>query len=342
MSDDRPEINMPLGDARSFYEQSAFVGAFYSRKSEDDLTQTVKRAGGSMDGADICYQNNLFGAGEGKLSLAYQAAEKLYPGCYPGGAQLRGDCVSWSTRNAVLGSYCNELLYGLNADRHDAPAVSEESRLDGVISTEVFYWWRGYDGDGWSCAAAANVAISRSGMWLRRPYKDFDIDLSTYSPQMAGRWGRIPPPDVVKEFGQQTLVKTATVARTYDEVRDFLATGNCLSTCGSEAFGERDENGMCRRSNKTWHHAIMAGACDDRPIVKEKYKTQGLVLFINSWGRYLKEGSRTILGTELLIPEGSFWAKWEDVQDRYFIALSASRGWPARKMPNWGLGGIIA
>lgn len=340
MSFDRKEIWIAPEDAQRVYELG-FGGAFFSAKDADELQQTVESTGGTMDGDEICHQNGLYGAGEGKLNLTFHAAQQLYPGCLPGGAQERGDCVSWSTRAASLGSYCNEILYGNNADRHDAPTVSDVVVRNGVISTESFYWWRGYDGDGWTCAAAANVAIAKSGLWLRKDYPEFGVNLTTYSPRTAGRWGRTPPPEAVKQFGQKTLIKTATRAKTYEEVRDLLATGNCLSTCGQEAFGERDENGLCRRKAGTWAHAIAVMANDDRQVVKDKYKTAGLLLFVNSWGSYLKQGSRKILGTELLIPEGSFWARWEDVQDRYFIALSAAVGWPGRTLPNWGLGGII-
>lgn len=340
MTFERKEIWIAPDDAQRVYELG-FGGAFWSAKDSDDLTRLVEGDGGDMDAEEVCHQNGLFGAGEGKLSLAYMAAEQLYPGCLPGGAQERGDCVSWSTRNTTLGSYCNEILFGNNSDRHDAPTLSDAQIKGGVLSTESFYWWRGYDGDGWTCAAAANVAIAKSGMWIRQNYPEFGVDLTKYSPRTAGRWGRTPPPEAVKLFGQKTLVKTATRAKGYDEVRDLLATGNCLSTCGSEAFGDRDANGVCRRKAGTWAHAIACMACDDRQIVKDQYKTQGLLLFVNSWGNYLKTGSRKILGTELLIPEGSFWARWEEVQDRYFIALSASVGWPGRTMPNWGLGGIL-
>ena len=52
-------------------------------------------------------------------------------------------------------------------------------------------------------------------------------------------------------------------------------------------------------------------------------------------------GSRRILGTDLEIPLGSFWSRWDDAADRVFIAFSTGKGWTANRLPDWGLGGIV-
>lgn len=324
----------------SVYEMG-LLGAWNDPKDDNDLVESISARGGSANGADVCYDNSLTQSGSGRLNLGYIAAMRLYPDCLPGGAQERGDCVTWSTRNAVISSYANELLFGSNRDGLDAPRVSDDARLNGVIATESWYWFRGHSGEGWTCSAAAKVAMEKSGMWLRQNYEQFGFDLTKYSPSLAGRWGSSPPPQEIVEWGSKTLVKTTTFVRTYDELRDLIANGNCVSSCGSEAFvGNRNEDGLCVRSSKSWAHAMALLAVDDRPEMVAKYGC-GLVLVQNSWGEGYLSGPRQIRNSAYSIPLGSFWAKWTDIRNRQMVAFSAVNGWPGRRMPNWGLTGIV-
>jgi hypothetical protein len=168
------------------------------------------------------------------------------------------------------------------------------------------------------------------------------IDLTKYSPATAGKWGASPPPETITAMGQQNLCRNATVCRTYESVRDMLATGNALSSCGSEAFqNTRDKYGISNRAiGKKWYHAMAYIACDDRPETVSR-EGCGLIAIANSWGSDWISGPRLIHGTNISLPNGCFWARWKDIEGRYAIAMGASVGWPARKMPNWGLGGIV-
>jgi len=326
--------------ARQLYERG-LQGAYYSPKDRNDLTEWLIQHGGSVTAYDACLSNGIAQSGEGKLSLGHMAAMALYPDAFPGGAQERGDCVSWSTRNAVLASYCNEILYGDNPDRLDAPVVSDVARVNGVISTESFYWWRGHGGEGWTGTGAAKVALEKSGMWLRQKYDQFGFDLTKYDVNLAGKWGSSRPPKEIEEFGQQRLVKTATFVDTWEELRDLIHNGNCVSSTGMEAWGGlRDQWGVCYRKTGTWAHAIAMIAADDRPDTVKKYGC-GLVLLLNSWGEGYLSGPRAIVGTPHSIPLGTFWAKWNDVRNREMVAFSAVEGWPGRRMPGWGPEGII-
>jgi hypothetical protein len=67
---------------------------------------------------------------------------------------------------------------------------------------------------------------------------------------------------------------------------------------------------------------------DDRDEVKAKYGGP-LVLIQNSWGEF-NSGPRRIMGTNIDIPIGSFWARWSDISRRYMCAFSSVAGWPAR------------
>jgi hypothetical protein len=74
---------------------------------------------------------------------------------------------------------------------------------------------------------------------------------------------------------------------------------------------------------------------DDRDEIKKKYG-EPLVLILNSWGIW-NGGGRRILGTDIDIPEGSFWTKWSEVKNRSCTAMSGAMGWPAKKLPSFDL-----
>jgi len=335
------DFHFELDQGPTLYEYG-LVGAYPDARADNDLVEYLQTHNGTPNGSDVVMDNGLYNSGHGKLSLPYLAALQIYPDCLPGGAQERGDCVTWSTRAAVLTSYCNELLYGANEQKFAAPEVTTDARLHGVIATESWYWFRGHNQEGWTCSSAAKCALEKSGMWLRQDYPQFNFDLTTYSPRLAGKWGSSPPPEEIVRHGQQTLVKTATYIKTYEELRDLLANGNGVSTCGGESWsGSRNEGGVCNRTAKGWAHAIAAIAVDDRPETVSKYGG-GLVLLQNSWGEGYLSGPRQIRGTDgIEIPLGSYWTRWNDMRNRQMIAFSAVSGWPARRMPNWGLRGII-
>lgn len=323
------------------YERG-FAGAYWNPESAQRFSDTLDAEGNQRYGEDALRIYGIEGIGAGKLSLPYTAVQTHFPNALPGRAQERGDCVSFSTRTAVFGSYMAELVYGRNPSRHTIPKLTEEAELSGCVSSESYYWYRGHSGDGWQCAEAADIALHKSGMWLRQNYPELGFDLTRYSPQLAGRWGSSPPPDSVTHVGQRTLCKNATVCRTYESVRDMLATGNCLSSCGSEAFvNVRNKYGIADRAiGRKWYHAMAYIAVDDRPETVAR-EGCGLVLVCNSWGSNWISGERSIHNTALRIPHGCFWARWRDIDNRYAIAFGASTGWPARRMPDWGLGGIV-
>lgn len=329
----------PSTDIIRQYE-SGFRGYVPDPAADAELDLYLSQRGFYRFAADAIDDYRFQNLGAGKLSLPYKAAEAIYPGCLPGGAQGRGSCVAWSTRNAALVSYCAYIFYGKNSERLTLPLVSAEAIANGVASTEAIYWFRAHGGDGWQCSAAAQVAVEKAGLVLRQPYPEVGLDLTSYSASTEGKWGASPPPEEVRAICRAHVCSNATVCKTYEEVRDMLSAGYALSTCGDEAFvKERDDWGVCSRSNDTWYHAMAAIAADDRPETVAKYGC-GLILMQNSWGNYLR-GSDAIHGTTQRIPTGSFWARWTDIKRRYFVALGPSKGWPAASLPNWGLEGVL-
>lgn len=329
----------PTEEIISKYE-GGFLGYIPDPRADADLEEYLREHNGYASAGDAIDDYSLRDVGKGRLSLPFLAALNFFPGCLPGGAQGRGSCVAWSTRNAALVSYCSYIMYGQNNERFSLPLVSPVAIDNGVFSTEGIYWFRGKASDGWQCSAAAQVAVSKCGLLVRQKYQEVGLDLTEYSSSTEGRWGLTQPPEEVRAICGQHLCSSATVAKGWEEVRDMIANGYALSTCGMESWNkERDAFGVCKRTSEGWAHAMAAIACDDRPEVHERYGC-GLLLIQNSWGNYLK-GPDQIRGTNFRIPVGSFWARWEDCKSRYFVALGPSKGWPAAKLPDWGLKGVI-
>jgi len=294
---------------------------------------------GDLDGRRVSDANSLTGAGEGKLVIPYRLVEQLFPGCWPGAAQQRGDCVAHSTKNATLLTMACDIASGkpdeVTGKIEGAPIIDPDGIKNGALSTEAIYWYRGYSGDGWSCDAAAQIACSKSGLWLRNNYPELNVDLRKYSGKLAGQYGRTAPPPEFTKAGQEHLIRTATRLRSLREWCDYLANGFGLTTCGGEGFSnQRDENGVSRRSG-SWSHALAVIGVDERDIIVAKYG-EPLVLILNSWGKW-NTGSRRIMGTNIDIPEGAFWARWSNVKNRLCLALSGAAGWPAKKLPEFSL-----
>ena len=330
-------------DVVAAYE-TGFTGAYSNPEAAASLREQIKSAGGIPDGAMACSAYKLEETGKGKLSLPVLEILKLYPACLPGGAQGRGDCVSWSTRNACLGTMCCEITSGVpdpNSNKLEgAPEVSDAGRASGVLATEAFYNWRRHGGDGWSCAEAAQVALNDSGLWLRKKYDEIDVDFTTYSSKNAGIYGSRTPPDSWLEIGKDHRVQTVTEVEEYDAMRDLLANGYCISSCGGESFSsDKDMNGFSKRTAAGWAHAMAYLGVDDRDEIKKLYG-EPLVLLQQSWGNW-NDGGRRIFGTFIDIPIGAFWVKWSDIKNRYMIAMSGVNGWPPKKLKNYGALGNI-
>ena len=330
-------------DVVAAYE-TGFTGAYSNPEAAAALREQIKSAGGIPDGAMACSAYKLEETGKGKLSLPVLEILKLYPACLPGGAQGRGDCVSWSTRNACLGTMCCEITSGVpdpNSNKLEgAPEVSDAGRASGVLATEAFYNWRRHGGDGWSCAEAAQVALNDSGLWLRKKYDEIDVDFTTYSSKNAGIYGSRTPPDSWLEIGKDHRVQTVTEVEEYDAMRDLLANGYCISSCGGESFSsDKDMNGFSKRTAAGWAHAMAYLGVDDRDEIKKLYG-EPLVLLQQSWGNW-NDGGRRIFGTFIDIPIGAFWVKWSDIKNRYMIAMSGVNGWPPKKLKNYGALGNI-
>lgn len=322
--------DLPPDDIVKLYERG-MAGARYSREE----TERFRAEMPTPFGQTICDDYGYTDSAKGKLVTTWVGVEKTYPGCWPASPQRRGDCVSHNLRNQQLTTLVGEVLAGypdeVSGKTEEAPKVSANAQRDGVLATEPAYRHRGHRGDGWHCPAAARVAVQKAGAVLRKDYGF--IDLTRYDSRWAGGSAGSEERDAFDD----NLFREATELNSFEEIRDMLDRGFGVGSCGSEGFAKtRNEDGVARQSGR-WAHAMAYVGADDRPETHSKYGGP-LVLVLNSWGRSWIKGERRVRGTDLLIPEGSFWAKWSDVRRRNVIALAGLNGWKRKNLPDY-LGG---
>jgi hypothetical protein len=331
-----------IEDCVSLYERG-FAGAYKNPAAESDLVETIESRHGYAAASLAALHGGFENSGHDVLCLPFLPAMRMYPDCLPGPPQARGDCVSWTNRTALLVSYTAGLWFGGNDEKFGVPVVSDAARKSCVFASENMYWFRGHSGEGWDGASSARIILTKSGLMVRKDYPEIGINLENYSAPLAGKWGATPPPENIVEVTKANTWATATVCKTWDDVRNMLSNGFAIASTGSEAWEKkRDEFGYSSRSRGTWYHALAYIAVDDRPEVRSRYgcKNGGLVLIQNSWGRYNGD-SCPIFGSKHKIPPGSFWARWDDIADRYAVAFSGPRGFSATPLPQYSLSSIL-
>lgn len=305
----------------------------------DPAADQLIRSYGAYSADDALGAMGLDEAGKDKLVYPISHVEEFYPGCWPGPAQRRGDCVSQTAARAALLTLCCEAASGrpdsVTGKVEEAPAIDMEAIQQGALATEPVYHHRGHADDGWWCSSAANAMVQHTGAVVRKDYGF--VDLTNYNPVYAGKYWRQDqiPDEHYKAFSEHRF-RDAAPCDSFEAVRDALACGIGVLTCGSEGFsGVRKEGGVMDRKG-TWYHAMVALAADDRPSTHSKWGGP-LVLLLNSWGDW-GAGDRKIDGTGIEIPVGSFWARWKDIKQRSFIAIAGLNGWPMRALPDFNPG----
>lgn len=330
----------PIFDPVAEYT-NGLAGARKDPRADEVFADYLLRFGGDPDGASVAYDWGLVNAGQGRLTLAYEPLEAVFPGCFPGAGQILGDCVPHACASAIAGTLACEIIAAqpdeVSGRIEGAPELPKLGIEQWPVAPESLWAFRGYSGDGWVCSEAAKVACEK-GFLVRKPYPELKIDLTEYTEQTVRLGGaRAPGANWLAE-SKKHVVRTATFLHTREEVRDYLASGFFPFNCSSLGFTKtRGEYGICRQVG-VWQHSQCFVAYDDRPETHKKFG-QALVLWKNSWSYYLK-GPRTIFNTpNLQIPEGCFWAL-ADTIDRCgsIIALSSVAGWPRRVYQTWGAG----
>lgn len=322
---------------------SGFVGCRPDPRADELLVDHILRYGGDPNGASVAYDWGLEQAGAGKLTLAFQATERVFPGSFPGPSQLWGDCVSHGAAHCLGQTIAHEVLSNSPDEEtgiiEGAPVLTEKAIKNFPIAPESLFAWRGYADDGWICSEAAKVACEK-GFLIRKAYPAMKVDLTEYNKTTIRLGGAKPPGAEWLAESKQHVARTATFLKGREQVRDFLASGYGVFNCSALGFTkDRDEYGICRQVG-IWHHSQAFAGYDDRPETHAKFG-QALVLWWNSWGIYLR-GNRVIWNTPgLLIPEGCYWALANTIDKCQCIALSSVAGWPRRKHTSLGAEGNV-
>lgn len=318
-------------------------GARSDPRADEVFADHILRYGGDPRGANVAYDWGLEEAGAGKLTLLFPVVERVFPGCFPGAAQLTGDCVAAAASRALATTIALEVASDapdeVTGHIEGAPEMPAEGIKDWPIAQESLWWWRGYNGSGWVCSEAAKVACDR-GFLVRKPYPELKVDLTRYTDRTHTMYGSSQPAENIALESKRHVARTATFLKGREQVRSFLSAGFGVFNCSSMAFERtRDEWGASRQRG-IWQHAQHWLGYDDRPETHQKYG-QALVLWNNQWGRW-NSGPRRIHGTDIDIPEGSYWAL-ADTIDRCgtIIALSSVAGWPRRRHTTYGAGGNV-
>jgi hypothetical protein len=259
-------------------------------------------------------------SGEGKLSLPFKSLLKFDPGFGPAENQTTGDCVSHAVRNAV------DVTRAVEIDIKGQPE-SFEARG----ATEGIYQSRGHTSQGMTCSGAARYVNQTGGLLIRKDYGD--VDLTKYNSSIGARLSM--PQSIYKTEASKHPVNTTSMVTTVEEARDAIANGYALACCSQVGFSSvRDENGISARKG-SWAHAMAWIACDD---TREIYD-ETLFLIQNSWGVW--NGGPKRHGQ----PDGSFWVRERDARSilsaRGSFVFSDVSGFPARQLPDYGLGGWV-
>lgn len=326
-------------DCITAYEQG-FEGCIYD---PDGAEECEAQEDGVF--ADAAQKYGIADTGKGKLSL-------LYPACWKASgrddwfhgskSQPTGDCVSRGQSHSAIMSLAAAVLNGSGS----WPDIPEEAYRSGMPFHPSPTYWNKHGGiSGWSCAAAARESKTKIGLTLAIAYPENsnlgDI-LTRYDTHTIGKYTRSgPPDDVIKTLnGHCTL--TYSRIRSFEEVRDAIANGYGVNSCGGEGFSKtRDANGVSRRSGH-WSHSMAYCAVDDTEWAHKNYGGP-LVCVLNSWGTSWIHGPRAVQGGNEYpeIPKGAFWAKWSDLSGRDCYAFSAVNGYPPQTLPDWNLGTLI-
>lgn len=329
---------------RQLYELG-FRGAYRDDEAQEQLNSQLEyRTYG-----DVCDQFNLWGsrvadglylpflavvACEGaRLGISGSLPElsrepRIVP--YPE-TQKTGDCVSHWARNGCDIVRAVEIYW-----------TREPEEWRARTATEPIYGHRGHRGQGASCDRLLSYVMDVGGMMLRQEYDipGFGkLDLSRYDASIGINWGGRGVPGPVAEVGQEHQIRQATRVTDGEQLTQAYRNGLAVGGCSSIAFSsERDENGVSRVQG-SWAHAMQGIGFDERPETVRKYGGP-LVLEQNSWGAW-NRGPRRIMGTEIDIPIGSCWVRFQDYVRRKVssggcFAMAGAEGWQAQRFLDYG------
>jgi len=347
--------------------ESGFAGATFQPDLKAAMLDEEQARSGYRTFSDVAHANKFADSFAGKLVVPYIWEIIFWPGCLPGAAQERGDCVSHAAsgaqRTTIAGDIAAMLPDQASGKFEWIPTVDPIGIRNGVTSSEFQYWFRGYNGDGWDCPTSAQVSL-KYGCALRNKFGP--IDLTDYSGSLAGRYGARRPPQEIIDIGAPHKLHGVVDANTFEELRDACGSLRGINTCGGQGWSsKRDQYGFSRRTT-SWSHGFKVSAADDRPKIKKIFG-QPLLLGNNNWGVW-NSGSRDIFESaeevpaiqalvnavcgyhvdlvacdvvnpktgNLMIPPGCWWGLWSDFKNRDYSVYAGIQGWNRPLLKDYG------
>lgn len=316
--------------------ESGFPGAYLDPEGVAEWEANIAAFGEPVEWSDVAQQYALddIGAATDVVLLyeeAYAASghDDWIRGNPP---QQVGDCVSHSIRNCLMLSLAAQVNSGRGGGWPNIPKHVLES-MTGFTTVPLYNLRSNANGHGWSCGTSIKEATNRIGMVVADKYEidGKTYNYSTYSGNQTTQFGKSgPPASYIGHFGGHKIQASARVSG-WNQIRDALASGFAVHSCGSEGFdSQRDE--WCRARKKgSWQHALCyAGYRADKATMDTF--GEPLVLILNSWGKSSCKGNRNPKGLNTTIPHNGWFAKWSEIKNRDCYAISAVAGWPPAKL----------
>lgn len=262
--------------------------------------------------------HSIRGSGEGKISLLYENVREVV-GYYPVRNQTVGDCVSQGAAAAVDAVKATEIVRKYKQGSWIAETATEP--IYGLSRVEV--GGGQLSGDDGSFGAWGALAVKEYGTLLRMEYGGYD--LTTYSGDLARKWGESGLPDELEPVAAEHPIRTVSLVLTYEDVRDALANGYACTIASDRGFKDvRDEDGFLKPKG-SWPHQMAVVGVDDK-------SNRPGVCVINSWGKDWVSGPKRHNQ-----PDGSFWVdagvlENDILSEQDSWAFGDYVGWPRKKL----------
>jgi hypothetical protein len=211
-------------------------------------------------------------------------------------AQLIGDCTSHGAKHAIERTLGRQLARG-------PPGQFKTLSPEFIYGTGRVWIAKGAFGPGDGCSGAA----------IARGCRDIGVipqdtpGIGPYNGRRAKEWGAKGPPDALREIAAKHRVKTVSLLRTPDDVRDAVCNGfgvTVASSWGTTNDSMRTQDGriVARRKGRWMHQMCIDGYDGSSPSGKQYWHVT------NSWGPDAHPAP--IDGS----PPGGFWIERPDLE----------------------------
>jgi hypothetical protein len=277
----------------------------------------------------------MYGDYQGELCLHFKHYLQIDPSLAFRGAQLTGDCVSWSKRTMRDLARC-----------YDIGHLKQSEEYVKRSATADLYSMRGHTGAGASPSRIA-LAATKIGILLEDVIESPDgeqWDFSEYKNycRLGMEYGRTGFPQWVYNLNRDYGPKQVAEIETEEELLTALWNGCGVgigSSIGVSKVGGKDRVPFLSALDGSWAHDMAICGFDDT----KKYHRETLIFWDQSWGRWNQINNWPVeYGT---IPEGLFCLTLDDtmkaVRGGECHALSDSHGFRPRRQATLGAEGLI-